>query len=156
MSERRPYRLLRPCRACGCPEGSPGTIERVGLQDVVRCASGHHVYNASRVETGEKPVSLQSCHEAITPRKRARIIDRALGRCEACGSKELLTVGHLLSVDEGMKAGLTEEEINSEQNLSAMCAECNSGFGSLSISPTLFVAILRARISHDRFRGADR
>jgi 5-methylcytosine-specific restriction endonuclease McrA len=58
-----------------------------------------------------------------------------------------LDIGHLVSVDEGRQAGLTDLELYDDENLAAMCAACNSGYSSRSINPRLLAALLRSRIT---------
>ena len=78
-------------------------------------------------------------------KQRARIIDRATGHCELCGKRGNLHVGHLLSVKVGLDGGLTETELNSDENLCAQCDECNLGQGKLPMSLRLAVMLLKAR-----------
>jgi len=54
-------------------------------------------------------------------------------------------VSHFLSVDAGQAAGLTDDEINCDENLSCMCEECNLGIGRSPVPLRLAVAIIRAR-----------
>jgi hypothetical protein len=56
-----------------------------------------------------------------------------------------LQVGHILSVDDGLRHGLSEDVINSDDNLIAECDECNSGHGAGSLPVRLFVTLLMAR-----------
>ena len=136
--------LRAPCPRCG---GAEGRIETRNGQDCVFCVGClRHQYNAPKTETGRAPRTVQTTHEGITPKKRARVLLRATGRCELCGNKGNLHVGHLLSVDDGLRAGLTDFEVNDEENLSAMCDECNLGLGKECVPIRLVVAILCARI----------
>src|SRR5215831_19006688 len=122
----KPYEMREPCRGCGCEFG---TITESGSQDVVRCLDcKRFCYNAPRVETGKAVRTVQTVHAAIKPKLRARILERATGRCELCGKgaeAAPLHVGHLLSVEQGIAGGLTDQEINHESNLAAFCDECN-------------------------------
>ena len=138
--------MRAPCADCGSAFGS--VTERNG-QDTVRCAECYkYQYNAPRVETGREQRSVSTTHAAIKPKQRARIIDRAHGRCESCGRKEgVLHVGHWLSVDSAMSLGLSEAEINDDENLYIACEECNLGQGAQPVSLTTMVAVIRARIS---------
>jgi hypothetical protein len=61
------------------------------------------------------------------------------GRCVLCGSRELLQVGHLVPVAGGLAASLTEAELNDDENLATMCAECNVGLGESP--PPLWIAV---------------
>ena len=131
------------CPSCGCDEG---IVEPKGLQDVVRCKDCRkYIFNASRSITGKETRTLKTTHEAISTKQRFRIIERAGGRCETCGSRSLLTVGHVVSVADGHKAGLSDQIINSDENLICQCAECNSGTGEGTIPLRMYVLILNAR-----------
>lgn len=142
--------LRKPCQ-CGYAQGR---IARRGLNDCVFCAAcSRYQYNASRVETGERRVSLSTTHKAIKPKMRARILERASARCEICGAKENLTVGHLLSVADAVRYGYADIA-NHDENLIAQCAECNIGQGSKTLPLRLAVAILRARIAWSEKDGA--
>jgi 5-methylcytosine-specific restriction endonuclease McrA len=133
------------CRfGCGTLDGY---IRTAGAQDVVRCARCHRAqYNAPRVETGRAARTATTVHNGVRPAQRARILLRD-GRCVLCGSKELLQVGHLISVAAGLAAGLTEVELNDDENLAAMCAECNVGLGEAPPPLWITVPLLRIRLS---------
>ena len=136
------------CPACGCNEAS---ITETNGQDVARCKGcSKYLYNAPRVETGRKQRSVSTVHSAIKPKQRDRIITRAQMRCERCGKHAMASatgihVGHILSVGEGLKHGLTEEIINSDENLIGECDECNLGHGKGLLPVRLLVALLAAR-----------
>jgi len=134
--------LRAPCR-CGC---EIGTITESGLQDVVRCVNcGKFQYNAPRSETG-KPRRNVTKREKISATKRARILMRSGGACELChNSHAPLTVGHILSVDAGLRAGLDDYSINCDENLAAMCDACNSGIGSEPVPLRVAAAIIVSR-----------
>lgn len=139
------FAMRAPCSAC---RGTEGRVEVRGGQDCVFCLCGKHQYNAPKTETGRKPRSVQTTHEAVKPKCRARVLERATGRCEICGkpaSTCVLHVGHLVSVNDGVRLGLTEAEINSDENLAAMCDECNLGLGDETIPLRLAIAIIKAR-----------
>ena len=106
---------------------------------------GRFLYNAPKTETGEAQRSVTTVHNGIKPKQRARIILRALGRCELCGSTKNLHIGHLLSVTDGLALGLTEAQLNDDANLSAMCEECNLGIGKDSVTARLYAALLNRR-----------
>lgn len=134
-----------------------GRIKTCNGQDVVRCARcDRYCYNAPKVETGRETRSVSTVHAGIKPKQRARLILRASGRCELCGSRDSLHVGHVLSVADGLEAGLTERELNDDENLVAACAECNLGMGRETMPVRLMVAILRARIACATRAAADR
>jgi len=136
-----------------CPkcDGSTGTLATVGPQDTVRCATcDHFLYCAPKTETGRAQRSTSTVHAAIRPNQRSRILERANARCERCGKPAAATVtglqvGHILSVDDGLRHGLSEDVINSDDNLIAECDECNSGHGAGSLPVRLFVTLLMAR-----------
>lgn len=128
------------CRYCGC---SDGEMRPRGGQNCVFClACGRLCYNAPKSETGEAPRRVDGLREGISAKQRARILVRAGGRCELCGSDLLLHVSHLLSVDEAAAFGVDAAIVNSDANLAAFCEACNLGLGSDSVSTTLFVALL--------------
>jgi 5-methylcytosine-specific restriction endonuclease McrA len=92
---------------------------------------------------------VSTVHNGIKPSQRARILLRD-GRCVICGSRggELgLHVGHLVPVAGGLAAGLTELELNDDENLAAMCAECNVGLGEAPPPLWITVPLLRMRLS---------
>ncbi len=143
-----PKELRAPCKRCGSTTGNIQTKPPVpGGQDCVYCDCGAFQYNAPKTETGRKQRSVQTTHEAIKPNQRARIILRANGRCELCGvgaDVARLDVGHLLSVDDGHKQGYPDELINSDENLAAMCDQCNLGLGKQTLPLRLAFAIFMA------------
>ncbi len=137
------FPLRRMCSYCGSLEGR---IETRNGQDCVYCCDCNRFqYNAPKTETGRKERTVSTVHEGITTGQRARILERATGRCELCGAKTNLHIGHLLSVVDGMKEGLTEQVLNSDENLAAMCDACNLGMGRKTVSLRLATAILKAR-----------
>lgn len=71
---------------------------------------------------------------------------RANRTCELCGASGLLHVGHLLSVKHAIAAGLNDDEINGDENLAAMCEECNLGLAEEPVPLRLAVALAIARI----------
>lgn len=100
----------------------------------------------SRASAGLRPRTTQTTHKGIGNSKRAKILMRANRACELCHKVDSpLHVGHILSVKDGLKFGLTDEEINSDDNLAALCEECNYGVGSLSLPIRLLVALVQAR-----------
>lgn len=144
------YVMRVPCKfGCGTTDGY---LETRNGQDCVLCSACKRLnYNAPKTETGRAVRSVTTVHNGIKPNQRARILERATGACELChASNKPLHVGHLLSVDEGLKLGLTELEINHDENLSAMCDECNLGLSSRPVPLRLLMAMLRARINLQR------
>ena len=146
--------LRAPCWQCGCGDGA---YYPTNGQNVVRCTRcDAYQYNAPKIETGERPVSLAAVHDALGAKKRARVLCRD-GRCVLCGrdaSQAVLHVGHLLSVADGLAAGFDAGDINDEENLAAMCADCNAGLGSESAPLYLLTGILRRRLDAKRERVA--
>ena len=137
-----PYTMRAPCPRCGSTRGS---LKETGAQDCVYCLDcATFCYNAPRAETG-KPVRHVRTRARIKPKQRARIIMRANTRCELCGASKELHVGHLLSVDAARKEGMPEEEINSDENLAAICESCNYGLGDEPVPLRLAIAIVMAR-----------
>lgn len=97
-------------------------------------------------ELGLEPRTVSTTHEGIKPKQRSRIIERAHGACELChATNKPLHIGHLLSVAKGHELGLTDEQINSDDNLIAECEECNLGRSSASIPPWLVAGLLKSR-----------
>ena len=143
-----PITMRRACRNCGEVNGD---IRTKNGQDCVFCSvCGRYAgYNAPKTETGRAVRTTQTTHANIKPNQRVRIITRANGRCEMCGKRGegvILHVGHILSVKAGHAHGLTDEEINCDENLISSCDECNLGLGEATLPLRLCVAILRERI----------
>jgi 5-methylcytosine-specific restriction endonuclease McrA len=148
--------MRNPCKYCGEIEGFIVTRNGQDCVHCVRCEG--HQYNAPRTETGRKVRTVSTVHDAISSKQRKRIILRASGRCEMCGAKYSddtgLHVGHLISVENGVKQGLTDRQINSDENLSAMCAQCNLGLGSETVPLWMATAIIRARTPATQQKGS--
>lgn len=138
------FQMRAPCKNCGHEFGS---IEMKGGQDCVYCGiCGKHQYNAPKTETGRAVRTVTTVHNGIKPGQRSRILLRANSSCELCHSvSKPLHVGHLLSVNDGVRQGLTDAEINSDENLAAMCDECNLGLSDEPVPVRLLIAILKAR-----------
>lgn len=144
---RKPITMREVCRGCSCPEGY---ITETGAQDVVRCVDcDRFCYNAPRTETGKKVRTVQTVHEAIKPKLRARVITGANGRCQLCGkgpeSGATMHVAHMVSVKQGLENGMTELELNDEANLVCACDECNLGLGEETIPLRLALAMIMAK-----------
>lgn len=143
-----------PCKRC---RGTSGVIRTKSGQDCVFCTNcDAFAYNAPRVETGRVERSATTVHNGIKPKQRARLILRANGRCEMCGARGDLHVAHVLSVAVGLEHGLTERELNDDENLIAACPECNLGLGAEPMPTRLLVAILRARVALAKLDGGPR
>jgi len=145
MIDREQFTMRKPCK-CG---SMLGRIREVNGQDTVRCiACETYCYCAPRTETGRAQRSVTTVHNGIKPKLRSRIIERDGNRCQWCKADDRpLHVGHIVSVDAGFAAGLTDDEINDEENLVAQCEECNLGQGALPMPLRNAIVILRARIS---------
>ncbi len=144
----QPYQMRSPCKKCG---HDIGFVTEQGSQDVVRCSScDAYCYCAPRVETG-KATRTVAKRPGINPKMRARIlVVRANGKCEICGSagteRDPLHVGHLISRENAFRLGMTESEIDSEENLCAMCAECNLGLGHETVPARLLARVVMVRL----------
>jgi hypothetical protein len=54
-----------------------------------------------------------------------------------------MVIGHIISVCEGRAYGLTDAELFHDDNLTAMCRECNAGQGSETLPLPFLVAALQ-------------
>lgn len=135
--------MRAPCGACGSKDGY---VTETNGQDVVRCLyCNQWAYNQPKSESGKPQRSVRTRPE-IKPSTKARIIERDNGTCVLCHSSDKpLHIGHLLSVHDGKIQGISEDELYDDENLAAMCEECNLGLSERSISLRLLVQILRAR-----------
>ena len=94
------WKLDKPCPKCG---STVGTVVDQGQHLRLNCATcGKYQKFLSREEAGLHPRTLTSVHNGIKPKQRARILERATGRCEICGTRGDLHVGHIISVAEGV------------------------------------------------------
>lgn len=144
------FAMRQPCKKCGATHGS---IETRNGQDCVFCGScGAYAYCAPKTETGREVRTVKTTHAAITTSQRYRIIERAARRCELCGSAKDLHVGHIIKV--GHRMGLSDREINCDDNLLALCAECNLGMSDRPLPMKILVQLLRARYNLDGKEGA--
>lgn len=78
----------------------------------------------SSPETGLEPRSLRT-RPTIRPGQRPRILMLHNGTCVLCHRNDL----PLISVHDGRELGLADAELDSDENLAAMWAPCNSGVG---------------------------
>lgn len=140
------FTLRAACKSCG---SLLGYVTTKGNQDCVYCDCGKFQYNAPKTETGREVRSVSTVHKGIKS-KRIRILLRANGHCELCGRHEELHVGHLISVDHGIASGMTDIQINDEENLAAMCAECNLGLGKQPVTLRFAVSLVMARLKIKR------
>jgi 5-methylcytosine-specific restriction endonuclease McrA len=150
MTDRDNYPMRAPCR-CGHAVGR--LVEKNG-QDTVRCLNcDSYCYCAPRAETGREVRNVRT-REGIRPSKRTEILIRDGHRCVLCHADgEILHVGHIISVDAGTKSGMTDDEVNDDENLAAMCEACNLGIGPQPLPLRTAIAIVRARISWRNTRG---
>lgn len=147
LFQEKQHTLRSPCKRCA---GTLGSITTSNGQDVVRCAScDTYQYNAPKVETGREARTVSTIHEGIKTKQRARVLLRANHVCEICNQRKPLHVGHILSVKKGLSQGLTEVQLNSDENLAAMCDECNLGIGDQALPMWLCIGLLRARLRND-------
>jgi hypothetical protein len=148
----RAHQARAPCPRCGTTDAR---LEIRGNQATVRCAiCARHLYNAPKTETGEAPRTVRTLRRSIRPAQQARILNRDRGRCVLCGVTEDLTIGHLLSIEDGLALGATFDELNSDANLAAMCEACNLGLrhGPRSITPRTFMVLIWRLVQAERFR----
>lgn len=137
------HQLRKPC-PCGCEHGR---IDTRNGQDCVYCLNcSRWQYNAPKAETGRSVRSVKTTHEAISTSQRYRIIERSGRHCELCHKEAELHVGHIVSVERGHKVGMSDMEINSDENLMALCAECNLGMSSKPLPIRIYLQILRHRL----------
>lgn len=136
--------MREPCAECSCPDG---VVTEVNGQDVVRCFwCDKYAYCRPRAESGREVRSVRT-RPRIKPSQRARILERDNYTCVSCHTADVpMHLGHLLSVADGLRVGATEDELYSDENLAAMCEECNLGQGEKSVSVRLVYRILRARL----------
>jgi hypothetical protein len=135
--------LREECRYCG---GRFGNIITVSSQDTVRCCGCQkYLYNAARTETGRPRQSLRT-RPNVSPNQRARILLADISRCVICKRTDVpLEIGHMISVRDGRRQGLSDAELYSDENLCGMCAQCNSGLGGNSLPAQDRERILRDR-----------
>ena len=141
------YTMRKPCVACGSEDGR---IEQRNGQDCVYCLTcGRFQYNAPKTETGRAPRTVETVHNGVKPKQRARILLRANGRCDLCGkggSEANIHVGHIISVESGLAGGLTEAHLNDDENLCALCDECNLGVGAEPMPLRFAIRVLLDRL----------
>lgn len=137
----RQYVSRSACPACGIRDAA--LFPKNGQNTILCARCGRLLYNAPKTETGEAPRTVATVRQNIKPSQQARIFDRDHARCVLCGRGDVpLTVGHLLSVADGVSLGAIESELNDDVNLAAMCESCNLGMGGRSVSPATYARIL--------------
>lgn len=139
--------MRNPCPRC---DHRTGRIETRNGQDCVFCQQcGAFQYNAPKTETGRAERTVTTVHNGIKPKQRARVLFRANGACEVCGAipgpDVQLHVGHVISVNDGLRHGYAEADLNNDENLIASCGECNLGMGSETMPIRMFMRILWVR-----------
>lgn len=132
------------CTRCG---GMTGIVSEKNGQDIVRCVQcGTYAYSRPKSESG-KPQRTVRTRPEIKPSTKARILERDNYTCVMCHTATgVLHIGHLLSVADGKEMGATEDELFDDENLAAMCEECNLGMSDRTVSLRLVYQILKARI----------
>ena len=141
----------RACKWCG---STNSTLREKNGQNTVYCDDcGRHYYNAPKVETGQRPRTVATVRASIKPLQQARILDRDQGRCVLCGTREHLTIGHLLSIEEAYRMGEVGPELHDDANLAAMCEACNLGLGRHSVSPRTYAVIMYRLVQAEVARG---
>ena len=143
---------------CSCGETAGRVVTKNG-QDTVRCRScdKYAGYNLPKSESGKEQRSVTRNRVPMKPSKKAEILMRDGYRCVLCRVPDrdtILEVGHLISHDIGLRVGMTKDEVNDDENLAAMCEECNAGLSNQPIPLPTAVWIVRARISWRNSRGA--
>lgn len=112
------------CHGCG---NTVGYSKEANGQDVVRCNNcDRYAYCRPRAESGKSQRSV-STRPTIKPKQRQRILEAFAFRCVMCGTDERLHVDHIIPLTYGFEAGMTDDELNHDQNLCALCEECNLG-----------------------------
>ncbi len=76
-----------PCP--GCETTHAYLIRRNGQNCVYCSACGRHLFNAPKVETGERPRTVRTVRKDIKPSQQASILDRDHGRCVLCGRSDV-------------------------------------------------------------------
>lgn len=116
--------MRSPCADCGHLMGNVTTSNG---QDVVRCNKcDRYAYRRPRSESGKAQRSV-STRPAIKPKQRQRVLEAFAYRCVMCGTDTNLHVDHIIPLAYGIDAGLSDDELNHDENLCALCEECNLG-----------------------------
>jgi hypothetical protein len=93
--------------------------------------------------------------QTIRPSQRTRILLRDNSTRVLSHRHDVpLDVGHLISGDDGHALGISDAELDSDDNLAAMCAAYNSGLSSATLPPRLLAAALWARSDQGKRRPA--
>jgi 5-methylcytosine-specific restriction endonuclease McrA len=135
--------MSSPCPDCGC---SSGTIVTDNGRDQVRCnRCGRVCYHLPSTETARPHRTLRT-RPAVKVSQRVRVLLRDGCACVLCHRRGVpLEVGHLISVRDGLRLGLSDAYLFGDENLAAMCRSCNSGLGSDTVPLRFLLPALRAR-----------
>lgn len=146
----QPFTMSQPCKFPACAGNRAGFIRKAGPSNSARCAKCFQFqYCPSKLETGEERRSIRSRPD-LKPGQRDRILAQDGNRCFLCGrgpaESAILHVAHALSVDEGRKQGLSDDELMDDGNLFAACEECNLVASTVSLDPKWPYRLLVARL----------
>lgn len=137
---------IGPCPGCG-DEFVVTTM--TNGQDIARCATCNKYRKCVPRSQSGREIRRMTDRGQLKPKLRADVLIRAGRRCELCGTPveatDGLAVDHILSVKDGRRLGLTDAQLNSIENLAALCELCNSGKGRATLPLWLVVAIVQAR-----------
>lgn len=141
------FEMRRPCPACSCEHGY--SADKSG-QEVVYClhCDGYQ-YCRPKTESGRAQRTVRT-RPSIPPKQRFRVLEQFGHACASCGAADqILHVGHLIPVDAwqrwGEDIGMTETELWADENLCALCEECNLGMGNTLASVRLMLRVQRLR-----------
>ncbi len=141
---------------CKYPEcdGTEGTIETKSNQDCLTCNTCNRFQrNVSKVDSGRKPRTVKTTHDAIKTSVKNLVLHRCNGFCELCGKGPpfaILQVSHIISVEYGHDHGLTDDQINDQENLIALCDECNLGGGKECLPLRFALRVVWARLGRKK------
>jgi Zn finger protein HypA/HybF involved in hydrogenase expression len=137
------------CPQCGETET---IIQDKGPHKEMLCGQcKRHLRFVGKAELGLAPRSVSSTRNGIKPAQRSRVMQRDNFRCWSCGRASpsvMLHVGHVISVADGERMGLSQQQINDDENLVTQCEECNLGLGSNTMPIRFVVNVLLARIQN--------
>jgi 5-methylcytosine-specific restriction endonuclease McrA len=145
-----PITARQPCPNCNSTDALRS--DKNG-QATVRCRKCRKfLYNAPKVETGERPRTVQAVRPDVKPRVQQQVFERDAQACVLCHRDDVpLTIGHVVSVRDAEELGEVGPWLSSPENLVAMCEACNAGLGATSLLPTTYARIvLRLLKAHRR------
>lgn len=107
--------MTDPCALCGLP-----TTLQVPICDLCACTVANFWWKArsGRYLTWDNPPRPKPKKKPISNRVRALIYERDGFRCVTCGSRDELSVDHIVAESKGGLMVLT--------NLQTLCRSCNS------------------------------